>query len=132
MDGRENRDAERRERGDFFISVFGEDGDRGRRGLQQAGGGFGEYRADRRWGQDMGNARIRTGGYRSAIAYIESRKTWIAVGTSGSDVSTDNGNSWRNFDSGHYNALSIAGNDGWAVGPKGAIARLHLPPGPID
>ncbi len=72
------------------------------------------------------------GGYRSAIAYIESRKTWIAVGTSGSDVSTDNGNSWRNFDSGNYNALSIAGNDGWAVGPKGAIARLHLPPGPID
>jgi photosystem II stability/assembly factor-like uncharacterized protein len=61
-------------------------------------------------------------GYRSAIAYVE--RMWIAVGTSGSDISTDDGASWKQFDSGNYNAVSFAGGSGWAVGPKGAIAKF--------
>jgi hypothetical protein len=51
---------------------------------------------------------------------------WIAAGTSGSDYSLDNGNSWKPFDSGNYNAMSFAGGIGWAVGPKGAIAKLKI------
>ena len=62
------------------------------------------------------------GGYRSAVALFE--KMWIAVGTSGSDVSTDDGKSWKQFDSGNYNAVSFANGAGWAVGPKGAVAKF--------
>jgi photosystem II stability/assembly factor-like uncharacterized protein len=63
-------------------------------------------------------------GYRSAVAYIAGLKMWIAVGTSGSDASTDDGQTWKKFDAGNYNAVSFAGDAGWAVGPKGAIARF--------
>ncbi len=62
------------------------------------------------------------GGFRSAVAYLADRKMWIATGTSGSDVSTDDGRSWKQFDSGAYNAISLV--PGWAVGPKGSIARF--------
>jgi len=65
------------------------------------------------------------GGYRSAVEYVADRKMWIAVGTSGSDVSIDDGKTWKTFDSGNYNAATFAsGESGWAVGPKGAIARF--------
>lgn len=68
------------------------------------------------------------GGFRSDVEYLLERKIWIATGTSGSDYSLDNGNSWKAFDSGNYNAISIAPDgDAWAVGPKGAIARLVSP-----
>lgn len=65
------------------------------------------------------------GGYRSAVVYVPDRKMWIAVGTSGSDLSVDDGKSWKAFDTGNYNAAAFASGDaGWAVGPKGAIARF--------
>jgi photosystem II stability/assembly factor-like uncharacterized protein len=66
-------------------------------------------------------------GYRSAIAYLPDLKMWIATGTSGSDVSTDKGKTWKSFDKGNYNAMSfILSYAGWAVGPKGAIARFTV------
>lgn len=65
------------------------------------------------------------GGYRSAVTYIDDEKMWVAVGTSGSDVSLDDGSSWKTFDSTGYNAISFAGSTGWAVGNKGAIARFR-------
>lgn len=66
-------------------------------------------------------------GFRSAVEYLVERKMWIATGTSGSDYSLDNGNSWKAFDSGNYNAIGFAsGGAGWAVGPKGAIARFKI------
>jgi photosystem II stability/assembly factor-like uncharacterized protein len=64
-------------------------------------------------------------GYRSAVAYFAAKKMWIAAGTSGSDVSIDGGNTWKQFDSGGYNAISFFGDAGWAVGPKGAIAKFQ-------
>jgi photosystem II stability/assembly factor-like uncharacterized protein len=64
-------------------------------------------------------------GYRSAVAYIASPKVWIAVGTSGSDISSD-GKSWKLFDSGSYNAIAATGDAVWAVGPRGRIARLRF------
>jgi photosystem II stability/assembly factor-like uncharacterized protein len=64
-------------------------------------------------------------GFRSAIEYLSSRKMWIATGTSGSDVSTDDGKTWKQFDTASYNATSFVSNgSGWAVGPNGAIARF--------
>jgi hypothetical protein len=53
---------------------------------------------------------------------------WIAVGTSGSDLSLDDGRSWKPFDQpkppgqSGYNALGFSGSTGWAVGSSGAIA----------
>jgi len=65
-------------------------------------------------------------GFRSAVAYVPDRKLWIAVGTSGSDVSTDGGNTWKTFDTGAFNAVSfVTSGAGWAVGPKGRIARFR-------
>jgi photosystem II stability/assembly factor-like uncharacterized protein len=65
-------------------------------------------------------------GYRSAVAYID-RNTLIAVGTNGSDISTDGGKSWKNLDRENYNAVAARGRRAvWAVGPKGHVARLNL------
>jgi photosystem II stability/assembly factor-like uncharacterized protein len=67
-------------------------------------------------------------GYRSAVAYDAARKAWIAVGTSGSDISHDNGQSWVRFDTAAYNAAAFAPDgSGWAVGPKGAVSSFMLP-----
>ena len=66
-------------------------------------------------------------GFRSAVAYLRERKVWIAVGTSGSDLSGDDGQAWKTFDSGAFNAISFATADaGWAVGPRGRIARIRF------
>lgn len=62
----------------------------------------------------------RPKGFRSAIAWLPARNAWLAAGPSGSDISTDGGKSWKNLDSGNYNAFSLE----WAVGPRGRIARL--------
>ena len=52
---------------------------------------------------------------------------WLATGTSGSDASTDKGKTWKQFDKANYNAMSfILSYAGWAVGPKGAIARFAI------
>jgi photosystem II stability/assembly factor-like uncharacterized protein len=68
----------------------------------------------------------RPAGFRSAAAYLPGRHAWIVTGTSGSDVSTDNGASWRTFDTGNFNAMSfVTGGVGWAVGPRGRVARFE-------
>jgi photosystem II stability/assembly factor-like uncharacterized protein len=65
-------------------------------------------------------------GFRSAVAYLPGRKLWIVTGTSGSDLSTDGGKTWRPFDSGAFNAMSFVGDGtGWAVGPQGRIALFQ-------
>ena len=62
-------------------------------------------------------------GYRSAIAFVPDKKMWVAAGTTGSDVSYDDGRTWTLFDSGAFNALSfISSKTGWAVGPNGRLA----------
>jgi photosystem II stability/assembly factor-like uncharacterized protein len=66
-------------------------------------------------------------GFRSAVAYLADRKWWIAVGTSGADISTDGGRNWKPFDSGTYNAVSfVSSQAGWAVGPQGRIAAFAI------
>jgi len=72
-------------------------------------------------------ATIPPKGFRSAVAYVADRKVWIAVGTSGADLSTDDGKNWRAFDTGNYNAVSFASSKaGWAVGPAGRIAKFEM------
>jgi len=71
-------------------------------------------------------AEAHPNGYRSAVAFLAGRKVWIAVGTSGSDISTDDGKNWKPFDTGDYNAIGAAVGDAvWAVGPGGRIGKLQ-------
>jgi len=65
-------------------------------------------------------------GYRSAVAFLAGRGVWIASGPSGSDISNDNGNTWEPFDAGAFNAVSFTPDGvGWAVGPKGRVAKFQ-------
>ena len=65
-------------------------------------------------------------GYRSGVAHLEGvRRTAVAVGPSGSDVTTDAGANWQRFSSDAFDAVQCT-EDGacWASGPEGAVARL--------
>ena len=70
-------------------------------------------------------------GYRSSVAYAPSIKTWITVGPTGTDISTDDGRNWHPIHPDpalhetpeadrNWNALSLP----YVVGPKGRIGRL--------
>lgn len=67
-------------------------------------------------------ARTPPQGYRSAVAWDGESKSWIAAGTNGSDISQDDGQTWKPLDQGNWNALSLP----YAVGPKGRIAKLRI------
>ncbi len=62
-------------------------------------------------------------GYRSSVRYIPEKKLWIATGTSGTDISTDGGKTWKPIP-GAFHSLGHSGPSIWAVGAKGAIAKL--------
>ena len=59
-------------------------------------------------------------GYRSTVAWNPSDASWIAAGSTGTDISHDNGNTWQPLDHGNWNAISLP----FVVGPDGRIARL--------
>jgi photosystem II stability/assembly factor-like uncharacterized protein len=64
------------------------------------------------------------GGYRSGVTYIDDR-TLIAVGTSGTDISSDRGATWKTIGSEDLNAVAAKGRSSvWAVGPKGLVVKL--------
>ena len=69
-------------------------------------------------------------GYRSAVAYDDQQKLWVAVGPNGTDFSSDDGRTWQPLRSANgdpadtdknWNALSLP----FAVGPNGRIGRLR-------
>lgn len=64
-------------------------------------------------------------GYRSAVA-VGTSHALVAVGTSGADVSHDSGNTWTPMFTEDLNALALIGSSGWAVGPGGKIASIHV------
>lgn len=74
------------------------------------------------------SAGKRPAGYRSGVAFVNVL-TVIAVGTSGSDYSTDGGASWAPLDGENYNSVAYRAGVAWAVGPGGRIARLDTLPG---
>jgi photosystem II stability/assembly factor-like uncharacterized protein len=65
-------------------------------------------------------------GYRSGVDFID-KKTIIAVGSSGSDLSTDGGKTWKNLDKENYNAVQAKGAKSiWAVGANGLVAKFTV------
>ncbi len=67
-------------------------------------------------------------GYKSCVIYINNRKL-IAVGTSGTDISNDSGESWQKIDTTAFHVISFSKNGkvGFAAGSDGRIARfIHV------
>jgi photosystem II stability/assembly factor-like uncharacterized protein len=61
--------------------------------------------------------------FRCGVGWAADR--WVAVGTSGSHSSQDNGTTWTLLDRENYNAVAFTSTgEGWAVGPKGRIAKF--------
>lgn len=61
--------------------------------------------------------------YRSCVAWAKDR--WVAVGTSGSNVSQDDGATWKALDDKNYNSVGFTqAGEGWAVGPSGRFAKF--------
>ena len=75
---------------------------------------------------DSGKTWTAAGGplpYCSCVA--RAKGGWVAVGTSGSHLSQDDGATWKRLDGENYNSVAFSPTgEGWAVGPKGRIARF--------
>lgn len=71
-------------------------------------------------------AKSNPAGYRSGSAWVPGALgTALAVGPSGSDVTTDGGRTWSGFDQGSFDSVECT-NDGacWASGELGRVAYL--------
>ncbi len=66
-----------------------------------------------------------TNGYRSAVEYTNTR-TWVAVGTSGVDISRDDGRHWDAVSGESFHAVRKAKSGTWVVlaGANGRVASL--------
>ncbi|MER5943372.1 oxidoreductase [Streptomyces sp. NPDC001928] len=65
--------------------------------------------------------------YRSGVAWLpHSRTAALAVGPTGTDLTTDAGRTWRTVDSGSYDTVDCTPDlSCWAAGEKGRVARLE-------
>lgn len=65
--------------------------------------------------------------YRSGVAWLpHSRGAALAVGPTGTDLTTDGGRTWRTVDTGSYDTVDCTPDPGcWAAGEKGRVARLE-------
>jgi photosystem II stability/assembly factor-like uncharacterized protein len=82
----------------------------------------GVYIPDRPKGWQL--SKQQPGGFRSGVANVDGA-TAVAVGPNGEDITQDFGATWQHTDSINLNAVVILDIDnGWAVGPKGTIARF--------
>ncbi|HRI03531.1 MAG TPA: hypothetical protein PLL77_07280 [Pyrinomonadaceae bacterium] len=67
---------------------------------------------------------IGLSGYRSGVTYLD-KKTIVAVGTNGSDISRDGGKTWKILGNEDLNAVAAKGVKAvWAVGPKGMVVKM--------
>jgi len=69
-------------------------------------------------------AKTQNHQYRSGVHWLHGN-TAIDVGLTGSDVSTDGGNTWTTFDTGSFDTIDCAGGDHcWASGAGDRVAYL--------
>ena len=72
------------------------------------------------------------GGYRSGVTWLRGTKAAaVAVGPSGSDLTTDGGRSWKTFSRADFDSVQCAERGPaaracWASGAEGAVARLRI------
>ena len=116
----------------LFSLAFGDDG----RGIAVGGDYKEPGRAElvaaltadegRTWRRPAGR---QPGGYRSAVAIVPGTRgrNLVAVGPTGTDASTDGGESWQPLGTTGFNAVGFAApGAGWAAG-EGLIARFEGP-----
>jgi len=83
----------------------------------------GAYLADKPKGWQL--SKQQPGGFRSGVANVDGA-TAVAVGPNGEDITQDFGVTWQHTDSLKLNAVVMLDtSNGWAVGPKGTIARFQ-------
>jgi photosystem II stability/assembly factor-like uncharacterized protein len=65
-------------------------------------------------------------GFRSVVAYVPGTKSIMAIGPSGSDISTDDGATWTAIEGPGFHTFSFAKGKpiGWGAGSRGRIAKL--------
>ncbi|MCX5193394.1 oxidoreductase [Streptomyces sp. NBC_00249] len=78
-------------------------------------------------GRSWSQAATPPPAYRSGVAwYPYGRSAALAVGPTGTDVTTDAGRSWWTLDGGSYDTVDCTPDGGcWAAGEKGRAARLE-------
>ena len=68
-------------------------------------------------------------GYRSAVCFVPgtTKPMAVAAGPTGSDLSTDGGETWEPLGKMGFHAVGFAGpiDGGWGVGDDGTIARYE-------
>jgi photosystem II stability/assembly factor-like uncharacterized protein len=68
-------------------------------------------------------------GYRSVVAWVPGTKgSFVAIGPSGADWSSDDGRTWASVASDGFDTLSFAKGTrtGWAAGARGRISKLTI------
>ncbi|WP_409000231.1 WD40/YVTN/BNR-like repeat-containing protein [Streptomyces ipomoeae] len=97
----------------------------------------GDYRADQpspraaattgNAGRTWASAAQPPPAYRSGVTWLPySRTTALAVGPTGTDLTTDAGRTWRTVDTGSYDTVDCAPDlSCWASGEQGRVARLE-------
>ena len=67
-------------------------------------------------------------GYRSVVGYVPGTKTLIALGPSGGDYSTDDGQTWTTITGPGFDTFSFVPrkSTGWGAGANGTIGKLAL------
>jgi photosystem II stability/assembly factor-like uncharacterized protein len=61
--------------------------------------------------------------YLSGVSYAGTADRLVAVGLAGTFVSRDSGQTWTQSDSVPLNSVRFSGRTGFAVGPRGRVAR---------
>ncbi|MEV8108128.1 oxidoreductase, partial [Streptomyces sp. NPDC088135] len=76
-------------------------------------------------GRTWRRAAAQPPAYRSGVAWLpHSRSGALAVGPTGTDLTTDGGRTWRTVDTGSYDTVDCAPDGGcWAAGEQGRVAR---------
>ena len=75
-------------------------------------------------GGETWNLGTGLSGYRSGVTYVD-KKTIIAVGTNGSDITHDGGKTWKVLGKEDLNAVQAKDKRAvWAVGPKGMVVKM--------
>ncbi|GKT51030.1 uncharacterized protein ColSpa_11211 [Colletotrichum spaethianum] len=84
------------------------------------------------WSQDGGEtwtaSEVFPGGYRSGASWVPGLcGVAVAVGPSGSDITVDDGRTWKTFDTGSFDSVEcISGGICWASGSSGRVGKLTL------
>jgi len=67
-------------------------------------------------------------GFRSCVAWNNVYKYWLTVGTSGADISNDDGKTWHFLNNNSYNSIGFSKTDGsgFVVGDKGVVYKIKV------